>query len=118
MNDLADARRFYEKVLGLEFESAEEGRHDFLKAGRSMLLLFNAEKTLKEKRLPPRGAKVTNTSLSRSEARNSARGGAPFGRKGTMWKRGQTGGEQARLLPRSLGNSVERVTPGNWPVGG
>jgi catechol-2,3-dioxygenase len=37
---------FYISILGLEFVSEEMGRHVFLKAGQSMLLIFNPNKTL------------------------------------------------------------------------
>jgi catechol-2,3-dioxygenase len=37
---------FYINILGLEFVSEEEDRHVFLKAGQSMLLIFNPNKTL------------------------------------------------------------------------
>jgi catechol-2,3-dioxygenase len=37
---------FYINILGLEFVSEEKDRHVFLKGGQSMLLIFNANKTL------------------------------------------------------------------------
>ena len=37
---------FYIDILGLEFVSEEKDRHVFLKAGQSMLLIFNPNKTL------------------------------------------------------------------------
>jgi catechol-2,3-dioxygenase len=39
-------RDFYINILGLEFVSEEKDRHVFLKAGQSMLLIFNPNKTL------------------------------------------------------------------------
>ena len=36
---------FYVNRLGLDLVSEEEGRHVFLKAGKSMLLIFNPENT-------------------------------------------------------------------------
>ena len=36
---------FYANKIGLEFISEEKGRHVFLKAGKSMLLIFNPENT-------------------------------------------------------------------------
>jgi hypothetical protein len=38
-------KEFYVNRLGLDLVSEEEGRHVFLKAGKSMLLVFNPEKT-------------------------------------------------------------------------
>ena len=37
---------FYTNILGLEFVSEEKDRFVFLKAGQSMLLIFNPNKTL------------------------------------------------------------------------
>ena len=37
---------FYINILGLEFVSEEKDRYAFLKAGQSMLLIFNPNKTL------------------------------------------------------------------------
>jgi catechol-2,3-dioxygenase len=34
---------FYVNKIGLKFISEEKGRHVFLKAGKSMLLIFNPE---------------------------------------------------------------------------
>jgi catechol-2,3-dioxygenase len=39
-------KNFYIKYLGLEFVSEEKGRSVFLKAGKSMLLIFNPTNTL------------------------------------------------------------------------
>lgn len=45
VSDLAAAEKFYTDVLGLEFQSKLEGRHLFLRCGRQMVLLFNANAT-------------------------------------------------------------------------
>ena len=37
---------FYVNILGLEFVSEEKDRHVFLKAGQSILLIFDPNKTL------------------------------------------------------------------------
>jgi catechol-2,3-dioxygenase len=37
---------FYVNRLGLDLVSKEEGRHVFLKAGKSALLIFNPENTM------------------------------------------------------------------------
>jgi catechol 2,3-dioxygenase-like lactoylglutathione lyase family enzyme len=41
VDDLPRAERFYCEVLGIDFESRQEGRHVFLQCGQQMLLLFN-----------------------------------------------------------------------------
>ena len=40
---LKEMKDFYMNKLGLDFVSEENGRHVFLKAGKSMLLIFNPE---------------------------------------------------------------------------
>ena len=44
-SDLETMKDFYVNKVGLEFISEEKGRHGFLKAGKSMLLIFNPENT-------------------------------------------------------------------------
>ena len=39
-------KNFYINILGLEFISEEKDRYVFLKAGQTMLLIFNPNKTL------------------------------------------------------------------------
>ena len=45
---LKEMKDFYMNKLGLDFVSEENGRHVFLKAGKSMLLIFNPESTLND----------------------------------------------------------------------
>jgi catechol 2,3-dioxygenase-like lactoylglutathione lyase family enzyme len=45
-SNLEEMKRFYINYLGLDLVSEEKGRHVFLKAGKSMLLIFNPENTL------------------------------------------------------------------------
>ena len=45
-SDLVKMKDFYVNILGLEFVSEEKDRYVFLKAGQSMLLIFNPNKTL------------------------------------------------------------------------
>jgi catechol-2,3-dioxygenase len=44
-SDLETMKDFYVNKVGLEFISEEKGRRVFLKAGKSMLLIFNPENT-------------------------------------------------------------------------
>jgi catechol 2,3-dioxygenase-like lactoylglutathione lyase family enzyme len=57
-SDLETMKDFYANKIGLEFISEEKGRHVFLKAGKSMLLIFNPENTRIEgnSRFPVHGA--------------------------------------------------------------
>ena len=52
VQDLAAAKDFYNGVLGLQVISYLEGKHLFLRAGQSVLLLFNPEDS-KTKTSPP-----------------------------------------------------------------
>ena len=56
VSDLKATREFYAYKLRLPLISFVEGRHVFFKAGSSVLLCFVADKTMKEKELPPHGA--------------------------------------------------------------
>lgn len=47
VDDLDQARAFYERVLGLAFYSEIPGRNVFFRCGEGMLLLFRAEETEK-----------------------------------------------------------------------
>ncbi len=44
--NLTEIKNFYINLLGLELVSEEKERHVFLKAGKTMLLIFNPENTL------------------------------------------------------------------------
>ena len=59
VDDLAVAKAFYERVLGLEAFAEVEGRHVFFRCGDSMLLLFNPDVTLNPAQgdLSPHGAR-------------------------------------------------------------
>ena len=47
-SELKEMKDFYINKLGLDFVSEENGRHVFLKAGKSMLLIFNPASTLSD----------------------------------------------------------------------
>ena len=52
VNDLAKAREFYHGILGMPVIDYAEGKHLFLRAGQSVLLLFNPEDSRKKKSPP------------------------------------------------------------------
>ena len=52
VNDLKGARKFYHGQLSLPVIAFEEGKHLFLRAGSSVLLLFNPDDS-REKQSPP-----------------------------------------------------------------
>jgi catechol 2,3-dioxygenase-like lactoylglutathione lyase family enzyme len=55
VNDLRAAERFWRR-LGLQLVGRKEGRHVFFRAGRDMLLLFDAGATREPGGVPPHGA--------------------------------------------------------------
>jgi catechol-2,3-dioxygenase len=62
--DLEEMKNFYINYLGLEFVSEEKGRSVFLKAGKSMLLIFNPTNTLNHiKQLFPIHGAITPPSI-------------------------------------------------------
>ena len=62
--DLEEMKNFYINYLGLEFVSEEKGRSIFLKAGKSMLLIFNPLNTLNHiKKLFPIHGAITPPSI-------------------------------------------------------
>jgi catechol 2,3-dioxygenase-like lactoylglutathione lyase family enzyme len=52
VHDLALAKKFYHELLGLQIINYQAGKHLFLRAGCSVLLLFNPEDS-KKKDSPP-----------------------------------------------------------------
>ncbi|MFK5980137.1 MAG: VOC family protein [Rhizobiaceae bacterium] len=46
--DLDVARAFYGGILGLEEVTAKEGRHVFFRCGKTMVLVFNPNETVKQ----------------------------------------------------------------------
>ena len=64
-SNLEEMKNFYIIYLGLDLVSEEKGRHVFLKAGKSMLLIFNPENTLNNSNsiFPIHGAMTTPSIL-------------------------------------------------------
>ena len=63
-SNLEVMKNFYINYLGLEFVSEEKGRSVFLKAGKSMLLIFNPTNTLNHiKKLFPIHGAITPPSM-------------------------------------------------------
>ena len=63
-SNLEVMKNFYINYLGLEFVSEEKGRSVFLKAGKSMLLIFNPTNTLNHiKKLFPIHGAITPPSI-------------------------------------------------------
>jgi catechol 2,3-dioxygenase-like lactoylglutathione lyase family enzyme len=118
---------FYTNVLGLEFVSEEKDVYVFLKAGQSMLLIFNPNKTLVRNgsdstELPPPHGAFTPPSIihfaleidkeSYGEARSILNEKNIKTEKEVTWDKGTN----SIYFRDPAGNLVEIITPGSWPV--
>lgn len=114
--DLEAAAAFYVDVLGLLPWGREPGRHAFFLAGDRMLLLFNAQATLKGDMLPPHGAVgpghvalgIPSESLDDWRRHLLARGVTI--EKEVAWPLGG----HSLYFRDPAGNSVELITRGVW----
>ena len=134
-SNLEAMKDFYVNRIGLEFASEEKGRHIFLKAGKSMLLIFNPENTRIDKSnsdgFPLHGATTPPACihfalemekedyiLSKRMLKNNKIGIE----KEMSWRRGGGKEEEEDEKGKSIyfrdpaGNLVEFITRGNWPV--
>lgn len=109
--------------LGLDLVSEEKGRHVFLKAGKSMLLIFNPENTRfsVNSNFPTHGAITPPSSIhfaleieqvDYEVARNILKqNGIPI-EKEMSW---DSDGKSIYFRD-PVGNLVEVITKGQWPV--
>ena len=114
---------FYVNRLGLDLVSEEEGRHVFLKAGKSMLLIFNPENTklAANSTFPAHGAITPPSSIhfaleieqvDYEAARNVVIRHGILIEKEISWG----SGGRSTYFRDPVGNLVEIVTKGQWPV--
>jgi catechol 2,3-dioxygenase-like lactoylglutathione lyase family enzyme len=117
VDDLDRAEAFYRDVLGLAPIGRDPGRHVFFRVGTSsVLLLFNADTTLRGDVLPAHGARgpghfalgIPADSLDAWRGRLAAHGVAV--EKEVRWPRGST----SLYFRDPAGNAVELLTPGLW----
>jgi catechol 2,3-dioxygenase-like lactoylglutathione lyase family enzyme len=121
---------FYVNILGLEFVSEEKDRYVFLKAGQSMLLIFNPNKTLANAdvsnissttHLPAHGAFAPPSIIHFAleiEKQNYDNAKQMLKEKNikieneVTWNKGTN----SIYFRDPVGNLVEIITPGSWPV--
>ena len=117
---------FYTNILGLEFVSEEKDVYVFLKAGQSMLLIFNPNKTFVRNgsdstELPPHGAftppSIIHFALeineeSYGEAKSVLNQNNIKIEKEVTWQKDAN----SIYFRDPAGNLVEIITPGSWPV--
>ncbi|MFL6322790.1 MAG: VOC family protein [Nitrososphaeraceae archaeon] len=126
-SDLVKMKDFYINILGLEIVSEEKDRHVFLKAGQSMLLIFNPNKTLVSNgsnsttKLPIHGAfappSIIHLALQIEEqnydiAKHTLNGKNVRIEKEVTWEEGTN----SIYFRDPAGNLVEIITPGSWPI--
>jgi catechol 2,3-dioxygenase-like lactoylglutathione lyase family enzyme len=115
-DDLDRAEAFYRDALGLHVIGRERGRHVFFQVGESVLLVFNADETLRGTSLPPHGAKgpahvalgIGPEHMDGWRRRLEAQGVVIEAE--VSWPRGG----RSLYFRDPAGNSVELVTPGCW----
>ena len=121
--DLKIMKDFYVNRLGLDLISEEERRHVFLKAGKSMLLVFNPENTslAANSTFPTHGACTSLSSihfaLEIEQAGYEAAKNLLVQNKIAIEKEMSWGsGGKSVYFRDPAGNLVEIVTKGQWPV--
>ncbi|MFZ0512078.1 MAG: VOC family protein [Candidatus Nitrosopolaris sp.] len=123
-SDLEKMKNFYISSIGLQFVSEEAGRHVFLKAGKSMLLIFNPDSTTNKNQsmFPPHGASTPPASVhfaleiekeDYEDAKNMLIQNKIDIEKEVSWGNEAMKSIYFRDPARNL---VEFITRGNWPV--
>jgi catechol 2,3-dioxygenase-like lactoylglutathione lyase family enzyme len=117
---------FYVNKIGLELVSEEKGRHIFLKAGKSMLLIFNPENTKVKgnSKFPVHGAIITPPACIHlafeiekqdyEDSKNMLEQNNVSIEKEIDWDNKE--GDKSIYFRDPAGNLVEFITKGNWPV--
>ncbi len=117
VEDLAQAREFYGRVLGLEPFAEVEGRHLFFKVGRGMLLLFNPEATtIASGEVPTHGASGPGHAalgVSLADIDRWRRRLHEFGVEIEAEVKWPSGGHSLYFRDPA-GNSLELTTPETW----
>jgi catechol-2,3-dioxygenase len=122
-SDLESMKKFYVGILGLSVIQEEEDKLIFLKAGKSMLLIFDPLRTSKDNdKLPTHGAMTPPSSIHFAmEIKEEeyqpcreflARNGIAI-EKEVRW---DTTNTKSLYFRDPAGNLVELITPGAWPV--
>ena len=123
-SELEKMKNFYVNSIGLEFVSEEPGRHVFLKAGRSMLLIFNPVSTTNKDGsiFPSHGASTPPAIIHFAleiEKQDCKDLKDALIRNGIKIEKELTWGNDTSIsiyFRDPAGNLVEFITKGNWPV--
>ncbi len=121
-SDLDSMKKFYVGVLGLPLVQEENNKLIFLKAGKSMLLIFDPTRTSMDRdRLPAHGAQTPPSSVHFAmeiEVRDYQQWKKLLANnkiaieKEVDWK----GRAKSLYFRDPAGNLVELITPGEWSV--
>ncbi len=117
VQDLERSETFYKDTLKLEFVSRQPGRHVFLKAGKSMLLIFNPQTTLAEASVPhgTRGTAHLAFEIDPDDhdswKETLSQHKVPV-EKEVTWP----SGARSIYFRDPDNHSIELITKGNWPV--
>ncbi len=121
-SDLESMKKFYVGFLGLTLVQGEKGKLVFLRAGKSMLLIFNPARTgTKNDKLPTHGAQTPPACIhfaikieehDYQHWKELLSNNKIAIEKEVDWK------ERSKSLcfRDPAGNLVELITPGEWPV--
>ena len=123
-SDLKSMKKFYVGILGLSIIQEEGDKLIFLKAGKSMLLIFDPLRTsINNDKLPTHGAMTPPSSIHLAMEIEEqeyqpckellARNGITI-EKEVIWN----SKTKSLYFRDPAGNLVELITPGGWPVEG
>ena len=123
-SDLKNMKKFYVGILGLSIIQEEGDKLIFLKAGKSMLLIFDPLRTsINNDKLPTHGAMTPPSSIHLAMEIEEqeyqpckellARNGITI-EKEVIWN----SKTKSLYFRDPAGNLVELITPGGWPVEG
>ena len=121
-SELKEMKDFYINKLGLDFVSEENGRHVFLKAGKSMLLIFNPESTLNDSIsiFPIHGAitppSIVHFALEINTADYEKWKDLLSKKQINIEKELKIGNSRSVYFRDPSGNVVELITENAWPI--
>jgi catechol-2,3-dioxygenase len=120
-SDLGSMKKFYVDILGLSLVEEEKDKLIFLKAGKSMLLVFNPDRTsIDNDRLPTHGAATPPASIHFAmeiEESDYQRWKELLTKNNiSIEKEVDWNGTKSLYFRDPAGNLVELITPGEWPV--
>jgi len=121
-SELKEMKDFYMNKLGLDFVSEENGKHVFLKAGKSMLLIFNPKSTLNDSIsiFPIHGAitppSIVHFALEINTADYEKWKDLLSKKQINIEKELKIGNSRSVYFRDPSGNVVELITENAWPI--